>query len=169
MAYSSTLAFQKFHLQKEFGFMIRLNPHSILISVAIAIGLTGCTTIEQPEVIVEEATFSTFYNDITGELSDGTTVSGKSWLTIGNTRGNFCLRAGDLVCSGKYSANISRRISGSFSCSDGTTGEYITKRLPKGDFLIPLDATATLSDGRSGTATFSPFKQGSSSTTCVTP
>lgn len=131
--------------------------------------VVGCTAVVTSERVVREVQFSGYYNDINGTLSDGTSFTGAGWFRDGTTRGDFCLQTTKIVCSGKYAADLSRRISGNFVCSNGTTGKYQTERIPKNNFVVPIKGTGSLSDGRTATAVFSPLKQGASQTTCFVP
>lgn len=139
------------------------------IFTLITVGIVGCTAVATSERQVRDVRFSGYHNDINGTLSDGTPFTGKGWFREGRTRGDFCLQAAQFTCSGKYAANLSRRISGKFVCSDGSTGTYVTERIIRNDFSVPVKGTGTLSDGRTATAEFSPIKQGSGQTRCFVP
>ncbi len=136
------------------------------IVVASCIVLSGCAVEPEADRTISTVEYSGNYNTITGELSDGTTFTGVAWFYSGAPRGEFCLQSEDFVCSGQYSASLSRRISGDFICSDMTTGSYQTERIQKGGFLEPVAALGELSDGRTSVATFAPMQNGSGTTTC---
>ena len=149
--------------------MFTKNRKSSVSAILALVTVAGCAAVVATDRVVREVQFSGYYNDITGELSDGTPFTGKSWFRGNTARGDFCLQAAEMVCSGTYSANLARRINGEMVCSNGLTGEYTTERVPKGDFVVPLDASGALSDGRTATATFSAIKQGSGAATCFVP
>ncbi|MEO9652194.1 MAG: hypothetical protein ABJ360_18960 [Roseobacter sp.] len=133
--------------------------------VFITLSITACAVPNTHDREIREVQFSGFYNEISGELSDGTPVNGAAWFK-GDHNGNFCLQADETVCSGQYKASIARRISGRFICNDGLTGDFVTDRVPAGGFVVPIHAEASMSDGRTALATFSELKQGSGTSRC---
>ena len=148
--------------------LIKPNGKSLAV-VLCALGLFGCATAVSQTRIVKEVAFAGHYNEINGTLSDGSVFTGKGWFTPGTTRGDFCLQSQEMVCSGKYSATLAKRIKGEFVCSNGMTGNYVSERIADGDFVVPVNASGSLSDGRTATAVFSPIKEGNASTTCFVP
>lgn len=48
------------------------------------------------------------------------------------------------------------------------TGSYKTERIPTGDFVVPVKATGTVSDGRTANVVFSKLKKGSGTAACYT-
>lgn len=142
--------------------------HSFTSSLllATAITLTGCDIEPEADRKISTVEYAGHHNTITGKLSDGTPFEGIAWFQRGATRGEFCLQAADFVCSGKFSASVSRRISGDFVCSNMTTGWYQTERIQKGNHLVPVAAHGALSDGRTSVATFAPLQKGTGQTTC---
>jgi len=139
-----------------------------LALTSIAVFISGCATDTQEQRVERNVEFSGYYNEISGSLSDGSAVSGVAWFTGGIPRGDFCLQTEETVCSGKYSTSPARRISGEFVCANGMTGSYKTERIPAGDFLLPVKATGTISDGRNASVVFSKLKKGSGTTSCFT-
>lgn len=115
---------------------------------------------------VTRISFTGYYNDISGKLSDGTIFTGKGWFPPGQRNGKFCILAADLACSGKFAASTDKTISGSLNCSGGITGEYQTERVAAGAFVKPVFAHGELSDGRTAVARFSPVYQGTATVTC---
>jgi hypothetical protein len=149
--------------------MLSKSHRTFSLIALVAVGAVGCSAVVTSERVIREVQFSGHYNDINGVLSDGTPFTGKGWFKQGTTRGDFCLQAAEIVCSGKHSATLSRRISGDFVCSDGTTGSYQTERVPQGSFVVPISGTGTLSDGRTAEAEFSPLEEGPGQATCFVP
>lgn len=148
--------------------MTLIFKRACVTGVATAFLLFGCTEDSVDDRTVRDVVYSGYYNEISGTLSDGSTVSGVAWFTKTPVGGDFCLQTQDTVCSGRYSASLSRRISGKFVCANGLTGSYKTERIPKGDFVVPLNATGVLSDGRSANVVFSELLQGKGITSCFT-
>ncbi|MFY2824448.1 hypothetical protein [Ruegeria sp. MALMAid1280] len=143
-----------------------LRKNTLVVAATVAL-VSGCATEKVDERVERNVEFSGFYNEISGNLSDGSAVSGVAWFSGGRPGGDFCLQTEETVCSGKYSAGISRRISGEFVCSNGIIGSYKTERIPEGDFVVPVKGTGSLSDGRSARVVFSELKRGSGTTRCL--
>lgn len=137
--------------------------------LACLIGLAACTTLSPADRVVRDVDYLGFYNDIEGTLSDGTPFTGKAWFKRSARGGDFCLQMADAVCSGRYSGSVTRRITGDFVCSNGLTGRYETDRIRESNFLRPVDATGSLSDGRTARATFSELKEGRGAVQCFVP
>jgi hypothetical protein len=131
-------------------------------------GLFSCTDQpeSQPAKTVQTVPYSGYYNLISGGLSDGTPVSGVAWFQGNDTRGTACVTAGEMVCSGHFSTSRAKTITAKLRCSSGVSINVTTERVPDGDFVTPVAAQGTLSDGRQATAQFSPLANGSGSATC---
>ncbi|MEP0962281.1 MAG: hypothetical protein ABJQ70_21310 [Roseobacter sp.] len=158
------------HVNLKRGFALRSRKKTLVaIFPTIAIILTACATPLDGERVVRDVSFVASYNDISGELSDGSKFTGVAWFRENRLNGDFCLQAADAVCSGKFSARVSRRISGEFICSDGITGTYITERLSSGSGLVPISGTGELSDGRTATVLFSKKKNTRQTARCFLP
>lgn len=140
-----------------------------LAAAGFAMVAVACTTVPTGPRQIAEVSFNGNYNEISGTLSDGLAFKGVSWFNDGRPRGDFCLTAGEMVCSGRYNATLARRIKGQMVCSNGLTGNYVTERIPRDNYVIAISAEGGLSDGRTATATFSEMRQGSGKTTCFVP
>lgn len=152
------------------GFVLKSRKKTLVaILPTIAILLTACATPLEGKRVVRDVSFVASYNDVSGELSDGSKFTGVAWFRPNSYNGDFCLQTADAVCSGKFSARASRRISGEFICSDGITGTYITERLSSGSGLVPINGTGELSDGRTATVSFSEIKNARQTARCFLP
>jgi len=144
-----------------------LKFHKFSAALLCCTAFVGCSDFNTKGDEVTRVDFTGYYNDIAGTLSDGTHFEGKGWFNPGEPRGQFCLQTETLTCSGTYSAGLSKRISGKFYCSDGTTGRYRTERIEDGNFVRPVIGKGKLSDGRTAVATFSAIKNGTDHTLCL--
>lgn len=141
----------------------------LAILPTVTILLAACATPLEGERVVRDVSFVASYNDVAGELSDGSKFTGIAWFRPNSYNGDFCLQTTDATCSGKFSAGVSRRISGKFICSDGITGTYVTERLSSGSGLVPISGTGELSDGRTATVSFSKIKNAGRTARCFLP
>ena len=107
-----------------------------------------------------------YYNDFSGETSDGNAIVGVAWFRPGAETGTFCLRAGQAVCMGHFPANKDLSVTGKFQCTDGNIGVFAVTRTPMGNFVLPQKASAMLSDGRTGAILFGPLQSGNVAIDC---